>query len=76
MILTENTLTNDGLLLDERYLGRVEKREIKKKRYFRCQRFGHLAWPCQETPSATTAAAKIYEQDASARQSTLPGVLW
>jgi hypothetical protein len=43
-------MTDDGLLLDERYIGRVEKCEIKKKRCFRCQRFGHLAWSCQETP--------------------------
>lgn len=42
-------LDND-LLLDQQYIGRVEKCEIKKYRCFRCQRFGHLAWSCKETP--------------------------
>ena len=43
-------MIDDGLLLDESYIGRVEKCEIKRKRCFRCQRFGHLAWSCKETP--------------------------
>lgn len=43
-------MIDNGLLLDQRYIGRVEKCEIKKKRCFRCQRFGHLAWSCKETP--------------------------
>lgn len=43
-------MLNNGLLIDQRYIGRVEKCEIKKKRCFRCQGFGHLAWSCKETP--------------------------
>jgi hypothetical protein len=39
-----------GLLVGQRYIDSVERREIKKKRCFRCQRFGHLAWSCKETP--------------------------
>ncbi|OJJ29547.1 hypothetical protein ASPWEDRAFT_144302, partial [Aspergillus wentii DTO 134E9] len=41
---------NRGFVIDKRYIGSVERREIKKKRCFRCQRFGHLAWSCKETP--------------------------
>jgi hypothetical protein len=41
---------NKGFIVDRRYIGSVERREIKKKRCFRCQRFGHLAWSCKETP--------------------------
>ena len=43
-------ILNDGLLVGQRQIGSVERREIKKKRCFRCQRFGHLAWSCKETP--------------------------
>ncbi|CEJ62844.1 hypothetical protein PMG11_11329 [Penicillium brasilianum] len=43
-------ILNNGLLVGQRYIGSVERREIKKKRCFRCQRFGHLAWSCKETP--------------------------
>jgi hypothetical protein len=43
-------ILNNGLLVGQRYIGSVEHREIKKKRCFRCQRFGHLAWSCKETP--------------------------
>jgi hypothetical protein len=35
-------MLDNGLLIDQRYIGRVEKCEIKKKRCFRCQGFGHL----------------------------------
>lgn len=37
-------ILNNGLLVGQRYIVRVERREIKKKRCFRCQSFGHLAW--------------------------------
>lgn len=43
-------ILNNGLLVGQRQIGSVERREIKKKRCFRCQRFGHLAWSCKETP--------------------------
>jgi hypothetical protein len=43
-------ILNNGLVVGQRYIGSVERREIKKKRCFRCQRFGHLAWSCKETP--------------------------
>lgn len=43
-------ILNNGLLGGQRQIGSVERREVKKKRCFRCQRFGHLAWSCKETP--------------------------
>lgn len=43
-------ILNNGLLVGQRYIGSVERCEIKKKRCFQCQRFGHLAWSCKETP--------------------------
>lgn len=39
-----------GLIVSGQLITSVERREIKKKRCFRCQRFGHLAWSCKETP--------------------------
>lgn len=45
----EHMLRN-GFLVNGHYIPHVEQREIKKKRCFRCQRFGHLAWTCKETP--------------------------
>ena len=39
---TELVLDN-GLLVDQRYIENIAKCEVKRKRYFRCQRFGHLA---------------------------------
>ncbi|CRL31182.1 Zinc finger, CCHC-type [Penicillium camemberti] len=39
-----------GFLISRQLITYVERREIKKKRCFRCQRFGHLAWSCKETP--------------------------
>ncbi|KAJ5215273.1 zinc knuckle domain protein [Penicillium cinerascens] len=70
-------MTEDGLLLDERYTGRVEKCEIKKKRCFRCQRFGHLAWSCQETPRCGhCAGTHLRARCLPGVQSTLPGLQW
>jgi hypothetical protein len=43
-------LIDNGLVIDQHCVGRVERFEIKKKRCFRCQRFGHLAWSCEELP--------------------------
>lgn len=40
-------ILDNGLLVDQRYFGSVERCEIKRKRSFRCQRFGHLAWSPQ-----------------------------
>jgi hypothetical protein len=45
----EHMLRN-GFLISEHYIHHVERRDIKKKRCYRCQRFGHLAWTCKETP--------------------------
>jgi hypothetical protein len=39
-----------GFLVSGQLITSVERREIKKKRCFRCQRFGHLAWLYKETP--------------------------
>lgn len=35
-------MIDTGVLNDQRYIGRVEKCEIKKKRCFRCQGFGSM----------------------------------
>jgi hypothetical protein len=43
-------ILDKGFLVGQRFIGSVERCEIKKKRCFRCQRFGHLAWSCKETP--------------------------
>lgn len=43
-------MLREGFLVSGNYIHHVERREIKKKRCFRCQRFGHLAWTCKETP--------------------------
>ncbi|MDN6637325.1 MAG: hypothetical protein L0L05_03110 [Yaniella sp.] len=51
-----------GFIVDKRYIGSVERREIKKKRCFRCQRFGHLAWACKETPRCGHCAGQHERQ--------------
>jgi hypothetical protein len=43
-----NSILNDGLLVGQRYIGSVEPYRVERKRCRRCQRFGHLAWSCQE----------------------------
>jgi hypothetical protein len=53
---------NNGLLVGQRQIGSVERREIKKKRCFRCQRFGHLAWSCKETPRCGHCAGQHERQ--------------
>jgi hypothetical protein len=45
----EHMLRN-GFLVNGHFIPKVVHREIKEKRCFRCQRFGHLAWSCKETP--------------------------
>ena len=55
-------ILNNGLLVGQRYIGSVERREIKKKRCFRCQRFGHLAWSCKETPRCGHCAGQHERQ--------------
>jgi hypothetical protein len=55
-------MLNNGLVVDQRYIGSVERREIKKKRCFRCQRFGHLAWSCKETPRCGHCAGQHERQ--------------
>jgi hypothetical protein len=41
-------ITNNGLLIGQRYIGSIEPYQIKKKRCHRCQASGHLAWTCKE----------------------------
>jgi hypothetical protein len=41
-------MVNNGLLFGRQYIGSVERYQIKQKRCYRCQRFGHLAWSCHE----------------------------
>jgi hypothetical protein len=41
-------MLDHGLLIDRRYIGRIEKYKAKEGRCFRCQRFGHQAWSCKE----------------------------
>ena len=55
-------MLNNGLLVGQRYIGSVERCEIKKKRCFRCQRFGHLAWSCKETPRCGHCAGQHERQ--------------
>ena len=39
-----------SFLVNQHYIPYIERCKIKKKRYFRYQHFGHLAWLCKETP--------------------------
>jgi hypothetical protein len=39
----------DGMLFGQRYVGSIEAYERKKKRCYKCQAVGHLAWNCKET---------------------------
>ncbi|KAJ5646736.1 hypothetical protein N7490_003108 [Penicillium lividum] len=55
-------ILNNGLLVGQRQIGSVERREIKKKRCFRCQHFGHLAWSCKETPRCGHCAGQHERQ--------------
>ena len=38
----------NGLVCDQRHIGSVEAYRMEKKRCHRCQKLGHLAWPCKE----------------------------
>ena len=39
-----------GFLVSQRFIGSIERCELKRKRCFRCQRFGHLVWSYKEKP--------------------------
>jgi hypothetical protein len=52
----------NGFLAGQRYIGSVERCEIKRKRCFRCNRFGHLAWSCKETPRCGHCAGQHERQ--------------
>lgn len=68
-------MLGNGLLIDQRYIGRIEKYKAKEGRCFRCQRFGHQAWSCKEKhPDAATAAAPTSEQMPTGSQSAVPRV--
>lgn len=41
-------IINNGLLVGQRYFDNIIPYSVKQKRCYRCQRFGHLAWACQE----------------------------
>lgn len=43
-------ILENGFIVGQRFIGSVERCELKRKRCFRCQRFGHFAWSCKETP--------------------------
>ncbi|KAJ5865147.1 uncharacterized protein N7529_007063 [Penicillium soppii] len=53
---------SNGFLAGQRYIGSVERCEIKRKRCFRCNRFGHLAWSCKETPRCGHCAGQHERQ--------------
>lgn len=55
-------ILDNGLLVGQRYIGSVERCEIKRKRCFRCQRFGHLAWSCKEAPRCGHCAGQHERQ--------------
>jgi hypothetical protein len=57
-------ITDSGLLVGEIYIGTVERCEIKRKRCFRCQGFGHLAWSYKETPRYGHCAALMNVNEA------------
>lgn len=42
------SIINNGLLVGQRYIGSVEPYRVERKRCYHCQRFGHLAWSCEE----------------------------
>lgn len=60
-------VVNNGLLLGQQYIGSVEHYQIKQKRCYRCQRFGHLAFSCKE-PARCGHCAGEHE-----RQNCAPG---
>lgn len=43
-----NSVIKDGFLVGQRYIGSVESYRVELKRCHRCQKFGHLAWSCNE----------------------------
>ena len=51
-----------GFVVSQHFIPHVERREIKKKRCFRCQRFGHLAWSCKEIPRCGHCAGQHERQ--------------
>jgi hypothetical protein len=53
-----NSLLDKGFLIGRRFIGSVERCELKRKRCFRCQRFGHFAWSCKETPRCRHCAGQ------------------
>ena len=43
-------LLDKGFLVGRKFIGSVERYELKRKRCFRCQLFEHFAWSYKETP--------------------------
>ena len=60
-------IVNNGMLFGQQYLGSVEYYQIKQKRCYRCQKFGHLAWACKEQPRCGHCAGE------HERQNCIPG---
>ncbi|KAJ5839473.1 uncharacterized protein N7525_004661 [Penicillium rubens] len=51
-------ILENGFIVGQRFIGSVERYELKRKRCFRCQRFGHFAWSCKETPRCGHCASQ------------------
>ena len=47
-------MLSKGFLVSQKFIGSVERRELKRKRCFRCQRFGHLRMVMQGNASMWT----------------------
>lgn len=70
-------LLDKGFLVSRGFIGSVERCELKRKRCFRCQRFGHFAWSCKETPRrGHCAGPHEREQCPPGRESPLPRLRW
>jgi hypothetical protein len=56
-------IINNGLIVGQRYIGSIEPYQIKKKRYRKCQGFGHLAWSCREPTKYAHCAGEHDQRD-------------
>ena len=56
-------ILREGMLFGHRHVGSIEPYEVKKKRCFKCQRPGHLAWNCKETARCAHCALEHDRRD-------------
>lgn len=49
---------DNGLLVGQRYIGSLMPYQLKERRCYRCQAFGHLAWACKEKARCGHCAAE------------------